>query len=173
MLGERLASAGRTPNDIVEIIVETHPRGLTLVETEPRTVLSAKFSMPHAMAAVAIRATGGQDAFSRDTLDDPAVARLRHVVRLEPFTQIEAWPKDRPGRVTWRLADGEVLSETVENARGGADQPFSAEELLNKIDELTRDVFPAMSGVLRQLITDPSAMGATLWRDVVADMVKR
>jgi 2-methylcitrate dehydratase PrpD len=172
-LCERLASAGRASHDIAEIIVETHPRGLTLVETDPPTVLSAKFSMPHAMAAVAARATGGQGAFGRDTLDDPAIARLRHAVRLQPYTPIKAWPKDRPGRVTWRLTSGEVWTEAVESARGGADQPFSTEELFGKIDELTRDVFPAMPDVLRRLVADPSAMGAIPWRDVIAKMLKR
>jgi 2-methylcitrate dehydratase PrpD len=171
-LVKRLAPAGRTSNNIAEIIVETHPRGLTLTETDPPTVLSAKFSMPHAMAAVAVRGTGGQSAFGRDTLDDPTIARLRHSVRLQPYTAIEAWPKDRPGRVTWRLTSGEIWTEAVENARGGADQPFSTAELLGKIDELTSDVFPSMSGVLRRLITNPSAMAAAAWRDVVAEMIK-
>jgi 2-methylcitrate dehydratase PrpD len=173
VLGERLAGTGRMPNDIAEITVETHPRGLTLIETDPPTVLSAKFSMPHAMAAVAARRTGGQSAFARDTLDDPAIARLRHAVRLQPYAPIAPWPKDRPGRVTWRLSDGEIWSEAVENARGGADQPFSVDELLGKIDELTRAVFPAMSGVLRGLIVDPHAVAATPWRDVVAQMTGR
>jgi 2-methylcitrate dehydratase PrpD len=171
-LVERLVPAGRTANDIAEIIVETHPRGLTLTETDPPTVLSAKFSMPHAMAAVAARGTGGQSAFGRDTLDDPTIARLRRSVRLQPHPAIEAWPKDRPGRVTWRLTSGETWTEAVENARGGADQPFSTVELLGKIDELTSDVFPSMPGVLRRLIADPSAMASAAWRDVVAEMMK-
>jgi hypothetical protein len=125
------------------------------------------------MAAVAARRTGGQSAFARDTLDDPAIARLRHAVRLQPYTPIAPWPKDRPGRVTWRLSDGEIWSEAVENARGGADQPFSTDELLGKIDELTRAVFPAMSGVLRGLIVNPHAVAATPWPDVVAQMTGR
>lgn len=173
MLGERLASTGRTPDDIAEITVETHPRGLTLTEVEPPTVLSAKFSMPHAMAAVAARRTGGQTAFGRDTLDDPAIARLRHAVRLEPYAPIETWPKDRPGRVTWRLSNGETWTEAVENARGGEDEPFSTDELLGKIDELTRAVFPAMPDVLRELIVDPHAVAGKPWRDVVTQMTKR
>lgn len=173
VLGEKLASSGRTPDDIAEITVETHPRGLTLTETNPPTVLSAKFSMPHALAAVAVRRTGGQSAFARDTLDDPAIARLRQAVRLQPYAPIAPWPKDRPGRVTWRLSDGETWSEAVENARGGADQPFSTDELLDKIDELTRAAFPAMSGVLRRLIVDPHAVAAMPWRDVVAQMTRR
>jgi len=171
-LAERLASAGRTTNDIAEIIVETHPRGLTLTEKDPPTVLSAKFSLPHAMAAVAARGTGGQSAFGRDTLDDPTIVRLRQSVRLQPHTAIEAWPKDRPGRVTWRLTSGDTWTEAVENARGGADQPFSTVELLAKIEELTSDVFPSMLGVLRRLIANPTAMAAAAWRDVVAEMIK-
>jgi 2-methylcitrate dehydratase PrpD len=172
-LGEKLLGSGRTSDDITEITVETHPRGLTLTETNPPTVLSAKFSMPHALAAVAVRRTGGQRAFTSDTLTDPAIARLRHAVRLQPYTPIAPWPKDRPGRVTWRLSDGEIWSEEVENARGGADQPFSTDELLGKIDELTRAVFPAMSGVLRGLIIDPRAVASRPWRDVVTQMTRR
>jgi 2-methylcitrate dehydratase PrpD len=172
-LGHRLTESGRTANDIAEIEVETHPRGLTLTETNPATVLSAKFSMPHAMAAVAVRGTGGQGAFGRDTLDDPAIARLRHAVRLKPYAPIEPWPKDRPGRVTWRLSNGDAWTEAVENARGGADQPFSTDEMLTKIDELTGAVFPAMAGVLRRLIADPHAMASASWRELVTDMTKR
>jgi 2-methylcitrate dehydratase PrpD len=113
-LRQKLLAAGRSPEDIAEIMVETHPRGLTLTEAKPPTVLCAKFSMPHAMAAVATRGTGGQTSFARDTLDDPAIARLREAVRLAPYAPIEPWPKDRPGRVTWRLSDGERWSEAVE-----------------------------------------------------------
>jgi len=171
-LRQKLMAAARSPADIAEITVETHPRGLTLTEAEPPTVLSAKFSMPHAMAAVAARGSGGQPSFARDTLDDPAIARLRGAVRLAPYQPIEPWPKDRPGRVTWRLSDGECWTEAVENARGGADQPFSTDELLDKIDELTRAVFPTMPGVLRKLISDPQALAASRWRDLVAQMTK-
>ena len=116
------------------------------------------------MAAVAARRTGGQTAFGRDTLDDPAIARLRHAVRLEPYAPIETWPKDRPGRVTWRLSDGETWTEAVENARGGEDEPFSTDELLGKIDELTRAVFPAHAGVLRELRRSACGGGETLAR---------
>src|SRR5262249_44698390 len=110
--------------------------------------------------------------FARDTLDDPAIVRLREVVQLTPYAPIAPWPNDRPGRVTWRLADGERWTEAVENARGGSDQPFSNDELLNKIDELTNATFPAMPGVLRKLISDPRSVATTPWRDLVAQMTK-
>jgi hypothetical protein len=127
--------------------------------------------MPHAMAAVAVRRSGGQDAFARDTLEDPAIARLRHAVRLKPYVPIEAWPNDRPGRVTWRLTDGATLTEFVESARGGLDKPFAKSELLDKIDALTRDAFPGMATVLRRLVDDPERAARSPWRDLVADMI--
>ena len=170
-LGDKLTGSGRSADDIAEIVVETHPRGLTLTEVDPPTVLSAKFSMPHAMAAVAVRRSGGQAAFARDTLEDPAIARLRRAVRLKPYTPIEAWPKDRPGRVTWRLKDGATLTESVESARGGLDKPFAATELLGKIDELTRGAFPGMAAVLRRLVEDPQSAASLPWRDCVAEMI--
>jgi 2-methylcitrate dehydratase PrpD len=173
-LTDHLARTGMTADAITEIVVETHPRGLTLTETEPPTVLSAKFSMPHAVAAVAVRGTGGQGAFNREALTDPKIARLRHAVWLKPYSPIEAWPKDRPGRVTWRLADGQAWTETIENARGGADQPYSVTELFEKMKELTGTVFPAMCGVLQRLVAEPQrSLATTPWRDLVAEMTKR
>jgi hypothetical protein len=63
-----------------------------------------------------------------------------------------------------------VWTEAVENARGGADQPFSTDDLIDKIDTLTRTVFPPMPDTLRRLITHPNMMAALPWRDVVAEM---
>ena len=84
---ERLGT-GRRVEDIEEILVETHPRGLTLTAVEPRTVLSAKFSMPHAMAATAIAGTGGQPAFSEEALHEPRITELRRKVRLVPIGEV-------------------------------------------------------------------------------------
>jgi 2-methylcitrate dehydratase PrpD len=171
-LGDRLAAAGRSSDDIVEIIAETHPLGLTLTQREPPTVLSAKFSLPHALAAVAARRTGGQAAFARDTLDDPAIARLRQTVRLRLYEAIGPWPKDRPARVTWRLKDGETWSEAVQSARGGADRPFSTDELIEKIEALTRGVFHRMPDVLRALIALPRSFAKKPWREIVDEMTR-
>ena len=128
--------------------------------------------MVRAAVSAPARGSGGQTSFARDTLDDRAITRLREAVRLAPYTPIEPWPKDRPGRVTWRLSDGERWTEAIENARGGADQPFSTDELLGKIEELTHSAFPAMPGVLRKVIVDPHAMAASRWSDLVAQMTK-
>ena len=88
----------RKVDDIAEILVETAPGGQALTTVEPATVLAAKFSIPHAIAATARLGTAGARAFTFDKLDDEAIARLRRRVRLAPYRDLKPWPKDRPAR---------------------------------------------------------------------------
>ena len=163
-LHQRLGpGAGRS---VAAIEVETHPRGLTLTNTEPPTVLSAKFSMPHAAAAVARLGTGGQVAFSGATLVDPSIAELRRRVTLMPLDVIEPWPNDRAARLTWIMDDGVRHTSFCRNARGGADQPFDETTLVAKLRENTRGTFPQMAGILSGLLD--SAGGDRSWKNVVA-----
>jgi 2-methylcitrate dehydratase PrpD len=159
------------PQNIERIIVETHPRGLTLTGVEPATVLAAKFSMPHALAAVAIRKTGGKDAFANDTLTDPAIAALRHKVELKPYTPLAAWPNDRPGRVTWVMKDGASHTAECANARGGADQPFDETTLYEKLQDNCAAIFPMMPDILRLILAGDPSIGKKPWRDAIAQMV--
>ncbi len=152
---------------VAAIEVETHPRGMTLTAVEPPTVLSAKFSMPHAAAAVARRGTGGQASFGDDTLSDPAIAALRRNVRLIPLQKIEPWPNDRAARVTWVLHDGSRHSAACANARGGADQPFDEETLLRKLLTNTQNVFPGMADTLGELLRSKDDNQS--WRKIIAE----
>lgn len=167
-LGGRAAAEGRRPSDLSEIVVETHPKGLNLTTVEPATVLGAKFSMPHAVAAGALLGTGGQPAFTSATLTDPAIAELRRKVRLAAHPAIGEPPYDRPARVTWRFADGETWSAACASARGGADQPFSEETMIAKLAEGTRNVFPDMASHLTALIRGEGDWGARRWRELLA-----
>ena len=150
---------------VAAIEVETHPRGLTLTNAEPPTVLSAKFSMPHAAAAVARMGTGGQAAFSQDTLLDPSIARLRRRVTLKPLEHIEPWPNDRAARLTWIMDDGARHTASCRNARGGADHPFDVPTLLAKLSDNSKVIFPGMADVFSRLLDDETPEIA--WRDVV------
>lgn len=167
-LHQKLGPAAR--DEIDEIVVETHPRGLTLTGVEPATVLAAKFSMPHAAAAVASLATGGQAAFANATLTEARIAELRRKVKLETYEPLAPWPNDRPARVTWVMKDGSRHKAECVNARGGADQPFDEATLLDKLDENTRAAFPAMKGVLAELLANPPLDES--WASYVARMTK-
>jgi len=170
-LSARAAKDGRSVTDLAEIVVETHPKGMSLVTVEPATVLGAKFSMPHAVAAGAWLGTGGQAAFTAETLSDPAIATLRRKVTLAPHPAIGSPPHDRPARVTWRFADGVSWSADCASARGGADQPFSEEAMIAKLGESTSRVFPAMAAPLAALVRNEDSWGERRWREMLAAML--
>jgi 2-methylcitrate dehydratase PrpD len=162
----------RKVDEIAEILVETAPGGQALTTVEPETVLAAKFSIPHAIAATARLGTAGARAFTFDKLGEEGIAKLRRRVRLAPYRDLQPWPKDRPARVTMRFADGGEMSAVCESARGGADQPFDEQTLLAKLAENAAGVFPAAPDLLARVIRGDAALAARPWRDVVTDMVR-
>jgi 2-methylcitrate dehydratase PrpD len=162
----------RKVEQIAEIVVETGPGGQALRTVEPETVLAAKFSIPHAIAATARLGTAGARAFTFDTLRDEGIAKLRERVRLAPYRNLPPFPKDRPARVTLRFQDGGEMSAVCESARGGADQPFDEPTLLSKLAENAASVFPAVPGTLAGIIRGEAGVLASGWREVLAGMVK-
>lgn len=148
----RKRMAPHAPCDIEEILVEAGPGGVALTTVQPATVLAAKFSMPHAVAATTLMGSGGAAAFTFNTLQDDAIAALRRRVKLAAFPDVGPPPRDRPGRVTWTFRDGTAMTATVENPRGGADQPFDEPTLLAKLAENVGSIFPAAPAVLAAII---------------------
>ena len=168
-LRERLD--GRSVSAIREIVVEAGPSGLALSAVEPQTVLSAKFSMPHAVAATTLLGTGGAAAFTYETLSDPEIAALRRRVSLVPCAEAGPPPRDRPARVGWRFDDGTVLTEFVASPKGGADQPFDEPTLLAKLEENTGMFFPQAGAVLRSIVEGGATENTSRWRETVARIV--
>src|SRR5438045_8094067 len=145
-------------DDIAEIVVEAAPGGQALRTEEPETVLAAKFSIPHAIAATVQLGTAGASAFTQDKLQDQRISQLRKRVRLQPYPDVKAWPNDRPARVTMRFDDGDEMSAVVESARGGADKPFDEPTLLSKLAENAGSVVPAAPGTLEHIIRGDTAL---------------
>ena len=162
----------RKVDEIAEILVETGPGGQALTTVEPETVLAAKFSIPHAIAATARLGTAGARAFTFDKLHDEGIAKLRRRVRMAPYRDLLPWPKDRPARVTLRFEDGAEMSAVCESARGGADQPFDEQTLLSKLAENAGRVFPAVPDTLSSVIRGDAAILSRPWREVLAEMAR-
>jgi len=162
----------RKKEDIAEIVVEAAPGGQALRTVEPGTVLAAKFSIPHAIAATVQLGTAGARAFTQDKLQDQGISSMRKRVRLEAYKDLKPWPNDRPARVTMRFGDGAEMSAVVESARGGADKPFDEQTLLSKLAENAGSVFASVPGALTEIIRGDPALLARGWREVLAGMVK-
>jgi len=154
----------RRLDELAEIVVETSPGGMALTTVEPETVLAAKFSIPHAVAATTSLGTAGAKAFTYDTLRDDEIAELRRKVKLAPYPNLQPAPKDRPARITWLFSDGAKLVATSESARGGADQPFDEATLLAKLADNAGGVFPRLPAALARVIDgERSAVGMS-WK---------
>jgi 2-methylcitrate dehydratase PrpD len=169
---ELLGRMQKKKEEIAEIVVEAAPGGQALRNAQPETVLAAKFSMPHAIAATVQLGTAGARAFTQDKLDDAAISRLRQRVRLQPYPDIKPAPDDRPARVTLRFNDGAEMSAVVESARGGADKPFDEPTLLSKLAENAGSVFPAVPDTMTKIIRGDKELLSRGWKDTLAAMVK-
>ena len=123
--------------EVERIIVETHPKGLSLDVTHPQTTLGAKFSLPYAVAAGLVYGTGGPQAFTRASLADPQVRTLSEAVELRPIAEVGDWPEDRPSRLTVRLKDGSEDSAYCATATGDPTKPLSRDDLVEKFVEVT------------------------------------
>jgi 2-methylcitrate dehydratase PrpD len=123
--------------EVEHIVVETHSKGLSLDVTHPETTLGAKFSLPHAVAAGFVYGTGGPQAFTRASLEDPEVRALAEAVELRPIAEVGPWPEDRPSRLTVRLKDGTEESAYCATATGDPTKPLSQGDLVEKFVEVT------------------------------------
>jgi 2-methylcitrate dehydratase PrpD len=162
----------RNVDEIAEILVETGPGGQALRTVEPATVLAAKFSIPHALAATARLGTAGARAFTLDTLQDEGIAELRRRIRLAPYPDLPPFPMDRPARVTMRFEDGGKMSAVCKSARGGTDRPFDEPTLLLKLAENAASVFPAAPNTLAAIIRGEAEVLAMPWRDLLGDALR-
>ena len=158
--------------DIEEIVVEAGPGGMALTTVEPETVLAAKFSIPHAVAATTHLGTGGAAAFTFDTLGDESIAGLRRRVRIAPYADVGPPPRDRPARVIWKFRDGGEMSAVCENPRGGADQPFDEPTLLSKLAENAGTAFPAAPKLLAGIIAGEEKLLLRPWREIISVLVE-
>ena len=156
---------------VAEVCVQTHPLALALDDADPANVLAAKFSVPHAVAAVLVTGSTDPDVFSGALLSDPRVAAVRRRVRLAPHPDIGAPPHDRPARVTVTTRDGAEHTAEVRSARGGPDRPLTTGDLLDKWAALTRHRAPSFA-VAAATLLDGTLDPARPLREVLATLLE-
>jgi 2-methylcitrate dehydratase PrpD len=130
-LGERVA-------EIETITVATFEAGRLLRARAPETILEAKFSTPFGLGAQLVLGGTGVDAYTEETLGDDRIREIagRVSVQVEEQFQERAQTGVWGARVEVEMANGETLSATVEDARGGGENPFTTTEVRAKFHEL-------------------------------------
>lgn len=162
-----LLLASRPLDDVEEIVVAIHPDAVKLDGREPETTLAARFSVPHIAAATLHHGHAGATAFCSATLAAPAIARLRHKVRVVLFDMTQAGGHKWPAAVEIRFRGGEVHRARRIEARGGHGEPHPLEDILRKVDDLSSAPYPRFGTVMRELVAlAPKWMDAP-WPDLV------
>lgn len=136
-LEEALAVLRPAPEEIARIDVATYRFASVMRHPDPPNYFAAKYSLPHAAAAVVLRGNAGYGSFTEAVVQDPAIAVLRqrvHIVEDPQMTTVA--PRLKPARVTVTLTDGRQSTQTCESPRGDFQRPYQEADIRAKFREL-------------------------------------
>src|SRR6266404_3726811 len=136
-LEDILAELRPRPEMIERIEVATYRFAANMREPDPVNYFAAKYSLPHAAAALVLRGNAGYHAFTEDVVRDPAIAALRRRVTVREDPELSAQvPRLKPARVTVTFTDGRQVTRLRESARGDYQDPYREGEVRSKCREL-------------------------------------
>jgi 2-methylcitrate dehydratase PrpD len=142
-LEDALAELRPSPDQIERIDVATYRFASVMRNPEPKNYFGAKYSLPHAAAAVVVRGNAGYAAFTEAMVHDPIIAALRRRVRISEDPQFTAVaPRLKPARVTITLKDGRQTTRVCESPRGDFQRPYQEAEVRGKFRDLAGLVLP-------------------------------
>src|SRR5438552_1674491 len=148
-LEEILAEVRPDPASIERIEVATYRFAANMREPNPINYFAAKYSLPHAAAALVLRGNAGYHAFTDDVVRDPAIGAFRRRVTVREDPELSAQvPRLKPARVTVTFTDGRQVTRLRESARGDYQDPYGEGEIRSKFRELAGVVLDA-AGVAR------------------------
>jgi 2-methylcitrate dehydratase PrpD len=142
------------PASIERIDVATYRFAANMREPNPINYFAAKYSLPHAAAALVLRGNAGYHAFTEDVVRDPAIAAFRRRVAVREDPELSAAvPRLKPARVTVTFTDGRQVTRLRESARGDYQDPYRDDEIRAKFRELAGVVLsPAGAAQVEQLV---------------------
>jgi 2-methylcitrate dehydratase PrpD len=133
----RLASRGLKAEDITEIVCEVaegtvHRLWEPLADKQhPRNGYAAKFAVPYLLAAGFVHGGVGLGAFAESAISDASVLALAAKVKfvIDPDNP---YPNSFTGHVRATLRDGSVVEERQSHLRGGAREPLTRQDVIDK-----------------------------------------
>jgi len=135
-------------DDIKEVTVGILGAGLAIitepaeVKYNPQTTYEAQFSMPYGTAAAIIFGKLTLDIFTQENLKDQRIRDLITRVKCVHDPELDkAYPKKWQATVTIETVDGQKYYKKVEYPKGDPENALTWEELINKADDLTKNVY--------------------------------
>jgi 2-methylcitrate dehydratase PrpD len=147
-----LSMAGQldgTLDSVQRIVLRCAPLATTLTGiAEPTTELNTRLSLPHAVAAALVRARAGLSEFTRESISDPEIARLRCRVELVAEPQRSEFS----ARLTVERNGHPVVDREVMSVTGSPERPMSDDAVASKFAALVEPVLPGRSEALRACV---------------------
>lgn len=142
--------------DIHKIEVLTYRRAATLDNKAPQNVLSAKFSIPYALAVRFYTGRADQDSFADSLLENKEIRKFAECVEVRYLAELEAvYPAIMPAVIKVTLNNGELLEHRCDMASGGPGVPLGRMQIEDKFRELSRKVLtPERQEAILQYIWD-------------------
>jgi 2-methylcitrate dehydratase PrpD len=133
----RLAARGIQPEDVAEIVCEVaegtvHRLWEPLADKQrPRNGYAAKFAVPYLLAAGFVHGGVGLGAFTESAIRDERVLALAAKVKfvIDPDNP---YPNNYTGHIRATLRDGSVVEERQPHLRGGAQEPLTRQDVIDK-----------------------------------------
>ena len=126
--------------DVNKVNVTTVPFAVRMAQDYPTNMLSAKFHVPYAVAALLVKGRTDITAFYPDSVGDSAIRHLAQRVTVTPNPDMSMQMTDRPcATVSVTLNNGSTLSESTTFVRGDFERRRSHQELEDKFRFLTTE----------------------------------
>ena len=134
---KRLAARGIKPEDIEAILCEVaegtvHRLWEPLADKQrPRNGYAAKFAVPYLLATGFVHGGVGLGAFTEAAISDARVLALASKVKfvIDPDNP---YPNNYTGHIKATLKDGSVIEERQPYLRGGAQEPLTRQDVIDK-----------------------------------------
>jgi len=133
----RLGARGIKPEDVTEIVCEVaegtvHRLWEPLADKQrPRNGYAAKFATPYLLSTGFVHGGVGLGAFTEKAISDARVLALAAKVKfvIDPDNP---YPNNYTGHVRATLRDGSVVEERQPHMRGGAQEPLTRQDVIDK-----------------------------------------
>jgi 2-methylcitrate dehydratase PrpD len=136
---------GVAADDIERIRITSVPFVTRMADPSPANMLSAKFSIPYAVAGAVVKGATDVSAFRDVVRDDPRVRALAARVEVsgDAGMSVRGAPDQPSARVSIELAGGRVLTREAAVVHGDAVNPRTREELEAKFRALASEALEA------------------------------
>jgi 2-methylcitrate dehydratase PrpD len=133
----RLGAQGIKPEDVAEIVCEVaegtvHRLWEPLADKQrPPNGYAAKFAVPYLLATGFVHGGVGLGAFTEGAIHDARVLALAAKVKFV-IDHDNPYPHNYTGHIKATLKDGSVIEERQPHMRGGAQEPLTRQDVVDK-----------------------------------------